>query len=197
MSIQQKLHLKLGLKVHMTQSLQQAIKLLPLARLELATYLAQELQANPVLEDVAPTLEEEEEYDAEKEQQLAEEPPQQNSNENHIEDTFDYEAFFRDYFDLSYTPSYGTREITELPSFENTLATTTTLGDHLEWQLSLVIPPEPIYEIVLEIIGNLDDNGYLKTSLEEIAEGGNFQLRDVQKALDIVQHLDPVVVGST
>ena len=196
MSIQQKLHLKLGLKVHMTQSLQQAIKLLPLARLELATYLAQELQANPVLEDVAPTLEEEEEYDAEKEQQLAEEPPQQNSNENHIEDTFDYEAFFRDYFDLSYTPSYGTREITELPSFENTLATTTTLGDHLEWQLSLVIPPEPIYEIVLEIIGNLDDNGYLKTSLEEIAEGGNFQLRDVQKALDIVQHLDPVGVGS-
>ena len=60
MSIQQKLQLKLGLKPIMTQSLQQAIKLLPLARLELATYLAQELQVNPILEEIAPALEEEE-----------------------------------------------------------------------------------------------------------------------------------------
>ena len=196
MSIQQKLQLKLGLKPIMTQSLQQAIKLLPLARLELATYLAQELQVNPILEEIAPALEEEE-YDSEKEMELEEEAPApQNSNENHIEDTFDYEAFFRDYFDLSYTPSYGTKEFTELPSFENTLATPTSLSDHLEWQLSLTPPPEPTNSIVMEIIGNLDEGGYLKTSLEEIAEAGNYQVKDVEKALQLVQHLDPVGVGA-
>src|ERR1041385_4910361 len=133
MSIQQKLHLKLGQKLVMTPSLQQAIKLLPLARLELANYLAQELQINPVLEDQAPTVEEEE-YDAEAEMQEAEETPQpENTKENKVEDTFDYEAFFRDYFDLSYTPV--SKEITEYPSFENTLANPTSLSDHLEWQL--------------------------------------------------------------
>ena len=64
MSIQQKLHLKLGQKLVMTPSLQQAIKLLPLARLELQTYLTQEMQVNPVLEE-AVTQQDDEEYDAE------------------------------------------------------------------------------------------------------------------------------------
>jgi RNA polymerase sigma-54 factor len=194
MTIQQKLQLKLGQKLHMTQSLQQAIKLLPLARLELANYLAQELQVNPVLEEVAPSLEEEE-YDAETEMEQAEEAqPAENTAENHVEDTFDYEAFFRDYFDLSYA-SPVPREVMEYPSFENTLATPTTLSDHLEWQLGLSSPPEPLHTIAIEIIGNLDDNGYLKSSLEEIAQAGNHQMKDVEKALEIVQHLDPVGVG--
>jgi len=194
MSIQQKLHLKLGQKLVMTPSLQQAIKLLPLARLELANYLAQELQINPVLEDQAPTVEEEE-YDAEAEMQEAEETPQpENTKENKVEDTFDYEAFFRDYFDLSYTPV--SKEITEYPSFENTLANPTSLSDHLEWQLGLTSVQEPVLSLAREIIGNLDENGYLKSSLEEIATSGNYQLKDVEKALEVVQHLDPIGIAA-
>lgn len=194
MSIQQRLQLKLKPALHMTPSLQQAIKLLPLARLELATYLSQELQANPVLEELATTVEEEE-YDSEKEMQLAEEtPPEDNSKENHVEDTFDYEAFLRDYFDLSYPVI--PKEIAEYPSFENTLATTTSLSDHLEWQLSLSAPPEPENTIAHEIIGNLDDNGYLKSSLEEIMYSGNYMMKDVEKAYQTILQLDPIGVGA-
>ena len=98
MSIQQKLHLKIGPRLHMTPSLQQAIKLLPLARLELQNYLAQEMQVNPILEEQLATLEDEE-YDAEKEMEIAEENTNI-ENDRKVEYTFDYEAFFRDYFYL-------------------------------------------------------------------------------------------------
>ncbi|HET6266538.1 MAG TPA: RNA polymerase factor sigma-54 [Acidobacteriota bacterium] len=195
MSIQQKLHLKLGQKLVMTPSLQQAIKLLPLARLELATYLAQELQVNPVLEELAIDPQEEE-YDAESEMQQAEDNPEPEvTKENKVEDTFDYEAFFRDYFDLSYT-SHAPSEIIDYPSFENTLVNPTSLADHLEWQLGLKPPPEPINTIAHEVIGDLDENGYLKVPLEEIVEAGNFQLADVEKALSLIQQLDPIGVGA-
>jgi RNA polymerase sigma-54 factor len=196
MSIQQKLHLKLGQKLVMTPSLQQAIKLLPLARLELQTYLAQEMQVNPVLEE-AVTQQEDEEYDAESEMKEAEEQAaeKEEKGKEGVNDTFDYEAFFRDYFDLSYTP-FTSPEITEYPSFENTLVNPTSLNSHLEWQLGLSSPPEPINGIASEIIGNLDENGYLKVPLEEIAQSNGYEMKDVEKALDIVQHLDPIGVGA-
>jgi RNA polymerase sigma-54 factor len=193
MSIQQKLHLKIGPRLHMTPSLQQAIKLLPLARLELQNYLAQEMQVNPILEEQITTLEDEE-YDSEKEMEMAEENLNM-ENDRKVEDTFDYEAFFRDYFDLSYNPNVP-KEITEYPSFENTLATQTTLTDHLEWQLGLSNPPEPDNTIAHEIIGNLDEKGYLQTSVEEIAQAGPYNLTDVERALQLVQHLDPIGVGA-
>lgn len=195
MSIQQKLHLKLGQKLVMTPSLQQAIKLLPLARLELQTYLAQEMQVNPVLEEAV--TQQEEEYDAESEMKEAEEQAaeKEEKGKEGVNDTFDYEAFFRDYFDLSYTP-FTSPEITEYPSFENTLVNPTSLNSHLEWQLGLSSPPEPINSIASEIIGNLDENGYLKVPLEEIAQANGYEMKDVEKALDIVQHLDPIGVGA-
>ncbi len=193
MSIQQKLHLKIGPRLHMTPSLQQAIKLLPLARLELQNYLAQEMQVNPILEEQITTVEDEE-YDAEKEMEIAEENTNI-ENDRKVEDTFDYEAFFRDYFDLSYNPNVQ-KEITEYPSFENTLATQTTLTDHMEWQLGVLNPPEPDLSIANEIIGNLDDKGYLQSSVEEIAQAGPYELADVERTLKFIQHLDPVGVGA-
>jgi RNA polymerase sigma-54 factor len=193
MSIQQKLHLKIGPRLHMTPSLQQAIKLLPLARLELQNYLAQEMQVNPILEEQITTVEDEE-YDAEKEMEIAEENTNI-ENDRKVEDTFDYEAFFRDYFDLSYTPNVQ-KEITEYPSFENTLATQTTLTDHLEWQLGVSNLPELEDRIVREIIGNLDEKGYLQSSIEEIAQSGPYELADVERGLRTVQQLDPVGIGA-
>ena len=197
MSIQQKLHLKLGQKLVMTPSLQQAIKLLPLARLELQNYLAQEMQVNPILEE-ATAIQEDQEYDAESEMKEAEEEAAaaaEDKGRENVNDTFDYEAFFRDYFDLSYTP-FTSPEITEYPSFENTLVNPTSLSGHLEWQLGLSSPPEPLNTIARQIIGNLDDNGYLKVPLEEIAQADGYEMKDVEKALDIVQHLDPIGIGA-
>ncbi len=197
MSIQQKLHLKLGQKLVMTPSLQQAIKLLPLARLELQNYLAQEMQVNPILEE-ATAIQEDGEYDAESEMKEAEEDAAaaaEDKGKENVNDTFDYEAFFRDYFDLSYTP-FTSPEILEYPSFENTLVNPTSLSGHLEWQLGLSAPPEPLNTLARQIIGNLDDNGYLKVPLEEIAQVDGYEMKDVTKALDIVQHLDPIGIGA-
>jgi len=194
MSIQQKLHLKLGQKLVMTPSLQQAIKLLPLARLELSTYLAQEMQVNPVLEELTTTVDEEE-YDAEAEIKEAEEVDQAEADNGKVKDTFDYEAFLRDYFDLSHNPVQRP-EVTEYPSFENTLIKPTSLADHLTWQMDMTFPPEPSNTIARQIIGNLDDNGYLKTPLEEVAQSVNASLEDTEKALHVVQHLDPIGVGA-
>jgi RNA polymerase sigma-54 factor len=194
MSIQQKLHLKLGQKLVMTPSLQQAIKLLPLARLELSTYLAQEMQVNPVLEELTTTVDEEE-YDAEAEIKEAEEVDQAEADNGKVKDTFDYEAFLRDYFDLSHNPGQRS-EVTEYPSFENTLIKPTSLADHLLWQMDMTFPPEPSNTIARQIIGNLDDNGYLKTPLEEVAQSVNASPEDTEKALHIVQHLDPIGVGA-
>lgn len=194
MSIQQKLHLKLGQKLVMTPSLQQAIKLLPLARLELSTYLAQEMQVNPVLEELTTTVDEEE-YDAEAEIKEAEEVDQAEADNGKVKDTFDYEAFLRDYFDLSHNPGQRS-EVTEYPSFENTLIKPTSLADHLLWQMDMTFPPEPSNTIARQIIGNLDDNGYLKTPLEEVAQSVNASQEDTEKALCIVQHLDPIGVGA-
>ena len=62
--------------------------------------------------------------------------------------------------------------------------------------MGLSSPPEPINTIAREIIGNLDENGYLKVPLEEIAQANGYDMKDVEKALDIVQHLDPIGVGA-
>ena len=80
----------------------------------------------------------------------------------------DYESFFSDYLDEGYRPrtSY---EIPELPPIENTLSTTASLADHLEWQLRMTPLDEKSVEIGEAIIGNIDDYGYLKISVEELA----------------------------
>src|SRR5207244_1587595 len=97
-------------------------------------------------------------------------------------------------------------EISEKPSFENFLAKPQTLTDHLEWQLGLATVEENIRLACHSIIGNLNEDGYLcavdengreiPISLEEIAESGEHTLEDVQKALEVVQHLDPPGVAA-
>src|SRR5499426_4097946 len=181
MAIQQKLHTKLVQKLILTPSLQQAIKLLPMSTLELADLLNQEMVENPLLEEV-PT---EELQPAE--QQQAEKPE--------AWDDADYEYFFGDYLDDGYrsrTPS----EVKELPPIENTLSTAASLSDHLLWQLSLQTDDDRLKEIGSAIIGNLDDDGYLVASVEEIAAMGEWPVADVERALQHVQTFDPIGVAA-
>jgi RNA polymerase sigma-54 factor len=190
MAIQQKLHTKLVQKLILTPSLQQAIKLLPMSTLELADLLNQEMVENPLLEEV-PT---EELQPAE--QQQAEKPEAQPATEKaDTWDDADYEYFFGDYLDDGYrsrTPS----EVKELPPIENTLSTAASLSDHLMWQLSLQTEDEKLKEIGGAIIGNLDDDGYLVASVEEIAAMGDWPVADVERALQHVQTFDPIGVAA-
>jgi RNA polymerase sigma-54 factor len=191
MAIQQRLHTKLVQKLILTPSLQQAIKLLPMSTLELAELLNQEMVENPLLEEV-PT---EELQPAEQQQQQEKAADQQPADKGDPWDDADYEYFFGDYLDDGYrsrTPS----EVKELPPIENTLSTAGSLSDHLLWQLSLQTDDEQLKEIGSAIVGNLDDDGYLVASVEEIAAMGEWPVADVERALQHVQTFDPIGVAA-
>jgi RNA polymerase sigma-54 factor len=190
MAISQKLHTKLVQKLILSPSLQQAIKLLPMSTLELADLLNQEMVENPLLEEV-PT----EELQPAEQQQPEKQDAQPATEKPDTWDDADYDYFFGDYLDDGYrsrTPS----EVKELPPIENTLSTAASLADHLFWQLSLQTHDDRVKEIGRAIIGNLDDDGYLVASVEEIAAMGEWPVADVEKALQHVQTFDPIGVAA-
>lgn len=191
MAIQQKLHTKLVQKLILTPSLQQAIKLLPMSTLELADLLNQEMVENPLLEEV-PT---EELQPAEQQQQQDKAADQPTAEKGDTWDDADYEYFFGDYLDDGYR-SRQPSEVKELPPIENTLSTAASLSDHLLWQLSLQTNDELLKEIGGAIVGNLDDDGYLVASVEEIAAMGEWPVSDVERALQHVQTFDPIGVAA-
>src|SRR3954470_24158959 len=194
MGISQKLHTKLVQKLILTPSLQQAIKLLPMSTLELADLLNQEMVENPLLEEV-PT---EDLQPAEQAQQDKAEADKPSTEKNDQWDDADYEYFFGDYLDDGYrsrTPS----EVKELPPIENTLSSVASLSDHLLWQLNLQMQGgehESLREIGSAIIGNLDDDGYLVASVEEIAAMGEWPVTDLEKSLQHLQTFDPIGVAA-
>ncbi len=109
-------------------------------------------------------------------------------------DEIDFGSFFDDYLDPGYkSPS---SESVEKPSFETFLSSPVTLADHLHSQLSVLIMAEEVRDAAANVIGNLDDNGYLTVSLEEIAESGDHTLDQVQEALRVVQSLDPAGIAA-
>jgi RNA polymerase sigma-54 factor len=191
MAIQQKLHTKLVQKLILTPSLQQAIKLLPMSTLELADLLNQEMVENPLLEEV-PTEELQPAEQTQTEKAEAEKPTAEKSD---TWDDADYEYFFGDYLDDGYRPRTP-QEVKELPPIENTLSTAASLSDHLLWQLSLQTSEDKLREIGGAIIGNLDDDGYLVASVEEIAAMGDWPVAEVERALQHVQTFDPIGVAA-
>src|SRR6266550_3441112 len=192
MGIQQRLHTKLVQKLILTPSLQQAIKLLPMSTLELSDLLNQEMVENPMLEEV-PT-EDLQPAEAAQTQEKPEVDPQA-ANKTDTWDDQDYEYFFGDYLDDGYRPK-APQEVKELPPIENTLSTASSLSDHLLWQLSMQTEDAGLRDIGAAIIGNLDDDGYLVASFEELAAMGGWPLPEVERALRLLQGFDPVGVAS-
>ena len=195
MAIHQKLQAKLSQKLILTPSLQQAIKLLPMSTLELADMLNQEVVENPLLEEIPsedlqateaqPATDKADEQDA----QRATEGKTDNWEDN------DYEYFFNDYMDDNYRSRVPT-EVKELPPIENTLSTSSSLTDHLEWQLSLKTDDHDDRAIGTAIIGNLDDDGILVASVSEIAQMGPWHIDRVEQGLRLVQSFDPTGVAA-
>ena len=186
MAIQQKLHARLVQKLILTPSLQQAIKLLPMSTLELAELLNQEMVENPMLEEV-PT----EDTPA----QEAAQPEPEKPKEQETWDDADYEYFFGEYLDEGYRPRQP-QEIKELPPIENTLSTKSSLSEYLMWQLNLQTTDETLRDVGAAIIGNIDEDGYLVASVNEIAALGDWDPSLVEKALEHIQTFDPVGVGA-
>src|SRR5579872_1907065 len=109
-------------------------------------------------------------------------------------DEIDFGSFFDDYLDPGYkSPS---SESVDKPSFETFLSSPVTLADHLQSQLAVLIMPEAVRDAAINVIGNLDENGYLSAPVEEIAETGNHTVEEVLEGLHVVQTLEPAGVGA-
>jgi RNA polymerase sigma-54 factor len=193
MALEQKLSLKLAQKLVMTPSLQQAIKLLQMTRMELETLLTQELVENPVLEESSEITEEEA---APREEVEAPEPV--NGGElDHGEsmENIDLDAYFGDYWEGSGSSSM--MEEREEPPIENSLTREPDLYDYLLWQLHMMAEVTPRQREIAElIIGNLTPDGFLVATPEEIREMGEqegscYTLEEVEEALSLVRGLDP------
>jgi len=189
MALEQKLSVRMSQRLVMTPSLQQAIKLLQMSKLELVEEVQQELLENPVLEETQDASSADTEASTkDKEEAAADEPTSDPFDE------IDYESYFQDADNDDYA-SRAPREIRDdLPTFEATLAEQTNLADHLTWQLDLSVHDERVKEIGRAVVGNIDDDGYLGATVDEIRQIGDFSTDEVEATIVLVQSFDPVGV---
>jgi RNA polymerase sigma-54 factor len=197
MAIEIRQQLKLSQQLVMTPQLQQAIKLLQLSRMELVDMVQQELEENPVLEEGAETPDEKE--TVEETREVAEVEAGGEDAGEKIEEAGDDLAAIKDIDWQTYLEGYSLgstagdiyEEDEDRPSYENLLTRKSTLAEHLTWQLGLTRLGDKDRGIAGEIIGNLDDDGYLHSSLEEIAGLAGVSEKRVEKVLLRIQDLDP------
>jgi RNA polymerase sigma-54 factor len=191
---------KLVQQLVITPQLQQAIRLLQLTRLELVDMISQEMKENPLLEEIEEgkeSYEEEEQSAGEKAEEpaAAAEKTAEVKGEGEGADEFDWENYFENY-NLSSQTRQKEQDSDERPSFENFLTKSTTLFDHLRWQLQLSHLTEDEVRTGTWIIGNLDEDGYLKVDLEEIAAEVGLPSDLVEGVLRRIQQFDPVGVAA-
>lgn len=194
MALDLRLQVKLSQQLVMTPQLQQAIKLLQLGRMELVDVVTQELEENPMLDEGVDPRESMEEQKLTGEDN---ETPAAN-DDTHQEVKGDTEGMndidWQTYLD-GYSLSSGTSDVyedsEERPSYESLLTKKSTLVDHLIWQLSLSTVPDDERMAASEIIGNLDEEGYLHSSPEELAEGAQVAPEVIEQALQLVRQYDP------
>jgi RNA polymerase sigma-54 factor len=196
--------LKLSQQLVMTPQLQQAIKLLQLSRLELVDMVHQELEENPVLEENPEPVPFEERGAAEVPSDLPSEPQSPitsvPTDREAISGTreIDWEKYLENYANQAPTPSGSARSGSdELPPLEATVGSTTTLADHLRWQLKMSVVTEEEEKFASLVIGNLDQDGYFKEpTLEELAREANLDPEDAEEVLKMIQLFDPIGVAS-
>ena len=176
--LQNKLNLKVTQKQILTPGLVQMVSVLALNKLELREMINTEMVENPVLEEMesaVPLLDEvagreeardREEAQIKERQETKEEAPAEGEKKDPF-DEIDFGSFFRDYLDPGYRNSADLEEI-DRPSFENFLSKPATLTDHLLWQLGSVSVRPEVYAAAELVIGNLNEDGYLTASEDEL-----------------------------
>lgn len=183
--MQMKMQMKMSQQLIMTPQLQQAIKLLQLSRAELEELIEQTLIENPVLEegmdmDTFPSKTEESQESSETEETPEVvtdteefETARENEQEDSVQDEIDWQQYIEqiEQFGGYQERRYNTNtDDEESPSIDITAAQTESLADHLMWQLDMhkLTPLE--YEVGAHLIGNIDDDGFLVTSIRELLE---------------------------
>lgn len=198
MAMEMRQQLKMTQQLVMTPQLQQAIKLLQLTRIELQDVVRQELEENPLLEE---SVEAEEITDSDNESlETAELEAEQSAEKQEFHEVETGDDTLRDWdsyldgYNYSSGEQYNGED--ERPSFENLLTRKGTLIDHLLWQLHMGRFSAEEVVIAEEIIGNIDEGGYLRSSVDEIAQVCSATEDDVTCVLEKVQEFDPSGVGA-
>lgn len=197
MAFELKQNLKLSQQLIMTPQLQQAIKLLQLSRLELVDTINQEMEENPLLEEAASDDGAEEETRREIEEDIlmvergeakAVDRAVEITGEGDGREEFDWNNYLEDYGPVGV--NYDSADA-EAPAWDNIVSEIQTLTEYLMWQMKLSPFSEEEMRVGSQIVGNLDQNGYLCTTLSEIAEIEKVSEEFVEVVLKKVQGFDP------
>ena len=172
MLLQPKLNLKVSQRQVLTPGLVQMVSVLALNKLELKEMINTEMVENPVLEELdesAVSLDERTGIEGDRERSAEEVATENERVEKDPFDEIDFGSYFQDYLDPGFKTASNFEEY-DKPSFENFLSQPGTLSDHLMWQLgSLTLSPE--VQLAAEmVVGNLNENGYLTASDEDLVE---------------------------
>jgi RNA polymerase sigma-54 factor len=203
MAMEARLSLRQSQRVVMTPLLQQAIQLLQLSTLELQEVVQQELLENPLLEELPENPEAPEAQDGQPAAEAAtvpttepitpEVPPREEEQRGTDDLPFDLTAVMFDDHEERSLVAQEDRD--ELP-FENMVRSVSSLGDHLDEQLRFATEDPVVRQIGEEIIGNLDEDGYLRAELSEIATRCGVDVATVEPVLAMVQAFDPPGVAA-
>lgn len=185
----------------MTPQLQQAIKLLTLTHLEMTNVIAEEMVENPMLEEISDGADEaanEADQKLERLEAQNQEADASTFTEEPLtgKDDFDWDAYIDTYNSNSSAPaSLATPDPDDTPNYENMVSKGMTLTEHLEWQLRMEDLVEAELQLALEIIHNVNEDGYLEVSFDELIEKFQMDREDALDVLAMVQRLDPVGCG--
>jgi RNA polymerase sigma-54 factor len=185
MALKQQMKQSLGMA--MTPQLQQAIKILQMSVMELQQEIGNALVENPCLEEATGEDSSPDEIPAVKSVEDSNEFDDKASQSTSAEE-FDFGQI-----DIGSQNYRSTRNMNldEIPSYEQVLSKPQTLFDHLMWQWRLSESTEEQNAIAEEIIGNINEDGYLDLSVEELAADLKFDVNEISAVLYRIQRFDP------
>ncbi len=191
-----KQQLKLSQQLIMTPQLQQAIKLLQMTRMELTELVQEELLENPVLEEGP----EPRDLNTAGTEELA--SAEVKAHEQKKEE-IDWERYLENQSNEAPMPSLRRGPDEEMPGLEATLSTSEDLSDHLGWQLRMGDFVDNELRFAVLVVGNLDDNGYLKIEgfapeeiVPRLATEAGLDPEDAEEVLAMIQQFDPIGVAA-
>ncbi len=203
MEMKHGLHLQQKTTLVMTQRLQQALKLLQVPTLELQQILQQEMQQNPLLEEIVEYEDAETEVPESEPTEPAEpaepaepepDPDAEISPKAEAEKSL---AEWEEYWQGDSDGHYGRGEVQSAEDFYDKVPVTqVTLADHLTTQFRLATSDPELVRIGEYLIGNMDERGYLMASDEEAAAAVSAEVAKVKEAIALLQSLDPPGVGA-
>lgn len=192
MAMELRQQLKLSQQLIMTPQLQMAIKLLQLSRIELLDSIQQELEQNPALEESPEISVDEISPSVAESENIEDIPTKEITVEEKIREDIDWSNYIDEY--NSPGRSFLESEAKDSPQFEAFIAQKESLSDHLLWQLMMTKPSKIEEQIGSFIIGSLNEEGYLKVSVDEIAEANECEEFLVRNVLSLMQTFDPIGV---